>query len=202
MTQEALAAKLIRNKILKSSSIIQAFLNVDRADFVLPHHKNIAYEDGPLSIGDDATISQPSTVAFMFELLQSQAGQKILDIGSGSGWTTAMLADVILKKGRVIGTEISPILVEFGRNNLSKYNYENVEIWQADKYLGAFDEAPFDRILVSATSTKIPEQLITQLAPGGIMVLLVNQTIQKVEKISEDEIQITEFPGFVFVPLK
>jgi protein-L-isoaspartate(D-aspartate) O-methyltransferase len=200
--QESLAAKLIRNKVLKSPHVIESFLNVDRMDFVLPEHQALAYEDSPLSIGADATISQPTTVAFMLELLQPQAGQKILDVGAGSGWTTAILADIAGEKGRVIGTELEPILVDYGRINLEKYNFENAEIWQADKILGAQDEAPFDRILVSAMAQKIPQHLIDQLDPGGIMVLPVLNSIVKVQKLSENEMEISDFPGFVFVPLR
>jgi protein-L-isoaspartate(D-aspartate) O-methyltransferase len=202
MTNEALVAKLIRTKILKTPHLIEALLNVDRRDFVQPEHQDLAYEDSPLSIGEGATISQPTTVAFMLELLQPQPGHKILDVGSGSGWTTALLAEIVSEKGRVIGLELIPELVEFGRTNLNKYSYSNAEIWQAGKKIGAQDSAPFDRILVSAAAVSVPDQLIQQLKPGGIMVLPVQNSVVKVEKISDTQSQMYDFPGFAFVPLK
>jgi len=118
---ESLISELIEQGYLKTPRIIRAFKKIDRADFVLPEFKNSAYLNVPLPIGHGQTISQPLTVAFMFELLQPEVGDKILDIGSGSGWTTALLAEIMSKMGKVFSIEIVPELCEFGEGNVRKY---------------------------------------------------------------------------------
>src|SRR3989344_5813208 len=180
MTREELLTHL-KARILKTPRVIEAFEKIDRKDFVLPEDQAYAYEDHPLSIGYGGTISQPYTVAFMLELLRPEPADKILDIGSGSGWTTALLAHIVSQKGmtndqllmtRVIGLEIVPELVEFGQKNLAKYNFPNAEIRQAQKGVaGLPEESPFDKILVSAAAEKIPEELIKQLSAPGRLVI-------------------------------
>ena len=107
--------------VLKSPSLKKAYLQIDRKDFVLPKYEDEAYEDHPLPIGYGQTISQPTTVFFMLELLSAKLGDHILDVGSGSGWTTALLGSIVGKKGGVVGVDIVSELVEYGRNNLKKY---------------------------------------------------------------------------------
>lgn len=194
--------KLIGGGMLKTPRIIDAFKKIDRADFVPDEYKDEAYGDYPLPIGYGQTISQPSTVAFMLELLQPEEGNKILDVGSGSGWTTALLAQIVGSSGRVWGLELVPELVEFGRKNLGKYNFSWAEIHQAGAELGLPQEAPFDRILVSAAGEEMPPELISQLKAGGRLVIPIQNSVWKVDKISEKEIAKEEFPGFIFVPLK
>ena len=133
MNNSNLVEKLKVDGFLKMPAIISAFQKIDRADFVLPQYSNEAYEDYPLPIGHGQTISQPATVAFMLELLQPKIGEKILDIGAGSGWATALLAEIVGKDGKVYGLEIISELVEFGKNNLGKYNFNNAEILLAGK---------------------------------------------------------------------
>lgn len=198
---KSLVEKLSIAGILKSKSIISAFLHVDRADFVLPEHIKNAYHDNPLSIGFGQTISQPTTVAIMLELLNTQNGEKILDVGSGSGWTTALLADIIGPKGEVFGIEIVPELVKFGQKNLGKYNYPQAKIIQAGNNLGFPEEAPFDRILVSAASNNIPKELIQQLDTEGIMVIPVRHSVYRIRKKPDGKLEKEEFFGFSFVPL-
>ena len=160
-----------------------------------------ANENYPLPIGFGQTISQPFTVAFMLKLLSPQEGDKVLDVGCGSGWTTALLANLVGKTGKVFGVEIIPELVEFGRKNLAKYNFPNAEIVQAGAELGLPSEAPFDRILVSAAAEEIPETLLRQLKAPGVMVLPVKNVIVQIKKDATGEISKKEFPGFAFVPL-
>ena len=207
MFNDLMIKELIKKGVLKTALIINAFKKTDRADFVLSDFKKEAYRDYPLPIGYNVTISQPTTVAFMLELLEPKKGDKILDIGSGSGWTTELLSQIVGKKGKVFGVEIIPELVEFGRKNLSKYNkknvfYKNAEIILAKKdILGFSKKAPFDKILVSAMAKKLPKELVNQLSISGILVIPIKNSIWRIDKISENEIKEKEFYGFNFVPL-
>ncbi|KKR97711.1 MAG: hypothetical protein UU49_C0025G0001 [Candidatus Magasanikbacteria bacterium GW2011_GWC2_41_17] len=207
MFNDLMIKELIKKGVLKTALIINAFKKTDRADFVLSDFKKEAYRDYPLPIGYNVTISQPTTVAFMLELLKPKKGDKILDIGSGSGWTTELLSQIVGKKGKVFGVEIIPELVEFGRKNLSKYNkknvfYKNAEIILAKKdILGFSEKAPFDKILVSAMAKKLPKELVNQLSISGILVIPIKNSIWRIDKISENEIKEKEFYGFNFVPL-
>lgn len=202
MNQKKLIKHLISNNVLESESIIGAFDKIDRADFVLEEYLHEAYEDHPLPIGFGQTISQPTTVAFMLELLQPNAGDKILDVGTGSGWTTALLASIVGPHGRIFGVEIIPELAGFGRKNLLKYNFPNAKILQSGDKVGLPAEAPFDKILVSAAGENLPEDLVAQLKIGGRMVIPIKNSIWKIDKISDTETSKDEFPGFIFVPLK
>ena len=160
-----------------------------------------AYEDCALPIGYGQTISQPYTVAFMLELLGPKEKDKILDVGSGSGWTTALLSKIVGEKGKVFGLERIPELVDFGKKNLSKYGFNNYKIMQAKETLGLSEEAPFDKILVSATAQDLPQDLIDQLRIGGIMVIPIKDAILKIVKLSENKTDTQKFIGFAFVPL-
>src|SRR3990170_6021596 len=131
MTKADLIQELIETGYLKTPRIIDAFQNIDRVDFVPEPFKGEAYENYPLSIGFGQTISQPLTVAFMLELLQPKEGEKILDVGAGSGWLSALLAYIVgnpLRQpanggGKIIGIERIPELKEMAEKNISKYNY-------------------------------------------------------------------------------
>lgn len=170
--------------------------------FVREGDKDLAYLDKPLLIGEEQTISQPLTVAFMLELLQPNKGDKVLDIGSGSGWTTALLANIVGKKGYVVGLEIIPSLVKFGRKNLNKLDIKNAEIRKADeKSLGILGKS-FDKILVSAAAENIPTDLYDQLNKNGALVIPVKNSIFKITKDNHDNISKKEYHGFMFVPLK
>ncbi len=200
MTKNQLLEKL-QAGFLKTPRIIRSFEKIDRADFVPAEFQAEAYGDYPLSIGQGQTISQPSTVVFMLELLAPRPGEKILDLGAGSGWTTALLAEIVGSDGKVVGIEAVSFLVKFGRKNLVKYNFSQAEIISAGSQLGSPDQAPFDRILVSAAAEKLPEQLVNQLKIGGRLVLPINQSLWRINKDSGGGLIKEEFPGFVFVPL-
>jgi len=189
-------------KVLQRSALLNAFETYDRADFVTEDYLPEAYEDYALPIGYDQTISQPTTVAFMLELLDISEGEHVLDVGSGSGWTTALLANLVGDKGSVVGVEIVPELVSFGRKNIEKYGIKNAEIVSAVDEIGFPKNGPYDKILVSASATDaVPEELLVQLKPGGVIVIPVGQSLFQVRKISEDDFQTKEFPGFSFVEL-
>lgn len=200
---EKLVQSMIDSGFLKTSNIIEAFRSIDRADFIRKENLFESYDDYPLPIGYNATISQPSTVAFMLEKLEPKKGDKILDIGSGSGWTTALLAYLIGEKGQVYGVELVPELVEFGQKNLKKYKFENAQILPAKKEMvGLVEYAPYDKILVSASAKELPQELINQLKIGGRLIIPIRSSIWKIDKISKDKINKEEFFGFTFVPLK
>lgn len=194
-------------QVLKSDRVKNAFKAVDRKDFVKGDYSVEAYEDYPLPIGEDQTISQPTTVAFMLELLDVKEGHAILDVGSGSGWTTALLAELVGKNGTVIGLEVKDALVEFGQNNVGKYDYPQVEIRKSTGGAPHLDEAPFDRILISAAVNEIPDAFITQLKDNGIIVLPVQNSVVKVTKVPHTkekgyELEEETYDGFRFVPFE
>ncbi len=190
------------NEVLSSPEIVEAFSSISRETFLPEEYKSFAGEDRPLNIGYGQTNSQPSTVAFMLELLQPQTGDTVLDVGAGSGWTTALLAHIVGKKGRVYGVEIVEELVEFGNNNLNMLSVKNASIQLADKEIGLASKAPFDRILVSAAAQNMPQALIDQLAFGGRMVLPIDYSIWSLDKQADGSIDTNEYPGFAFVPLR
>jgi protein-L-isoaspartate(D-aspartate) O-methyltransferase len=194
---------LKERKVLKTEEIINAFLKIDRKDFVREEYKDQAYFDTPLPTLMGQTISQPYVVAFMLELLQPQKGQRILDIGFGSGWTTSLLAEIVGENGKVYGIEIVPEVFEFGKKNIEKYNFLQkgiVELFLMDGSKGLPEKAPFDRILVSAASKKVPEEMILQLKDGGILVIPDFEGLWKIKKIN-GKIEKEYHYGFSFVPL-
>ena len=178
-----------------------AFKAVPRKNFLPGRAKTAAILDMPLSIGYGQTNSQPTTVRMMLEWLDAQPSNKVLDVGSGSGWTTALLSHLVAPKGKVIAVERVPELVEFGRKNCEKLGLKNVEFHQADDVFGWPEGAPYNRILVSAAAREIPPELIDQLAPGGRMVIPVKNSIFVINKDKKGQLQSHEHPGFVFVPL-
>lgn len=202
MEREELFQHLKENSnVLSNESLTRAFEKINRADFVGIDYASEAYEDYALPIGFEQTISQPTTVAFMLELLGVKEGDRVLDIGSGSGWTTALLAEIVGESGQVIGVEVIPELVDLGNKNLSLYDYPQASIVQASNEIGYSAEAPYDKILVSASAPFLPEELLGQLKVGGTMVIPVEDAIYQIIKISDDETEDKSYPGFRFVPL-
>lgn len=200
MTNETLIAFLKETGAIQTPAVEEAFRAVDRAQFVPEEARPVAYLDTALPLGAGQTISQPTVVAYCLELLRMRRGARVLDVGSGSGWTTALLAHIAGPTGSVIGIERIPALVSFGSENLSAYAFPNAHIEQATRELGLAEAAPFDRILVSAAAEDMPEGLARQLADGGRMVIPIRNAICAVDR-SGDTFSKTCREGFVFVPL-
>lgn len=173
----------------------------DRRDFVQESQKRRAHLDQPLPIGFGQTISQPSTVARMLSWLDPSQNDRTLDIGSGSGWTSAILSQLAGPNGKVDAVERIPELVEFGRSNCSKYNLQNVEFFQAGDTYGLPDRAPYDRILVSASAHELPTELLGQLKIGGKLVIPVVNDILEITKTSPGSHDTRTHHGYMFVPL-
>ncbi len=178
-----------------------AFQAIPRRYFLPKEVVGEAELDVPLPIGYGQTNSQPYTVGFMLGLLDVQAGHKILDVGSGSGWTTALLSHIVGPKGHVFALEKVPELVVFGRQNCQNLKLKNVSFHQAGQDYGLPEQAPYDRILVSASAHNLPDTLIQQLKIGGKMVIPVRETILEITKTGVDSYDAVKHPGFVFVPL-
>ncbi len=200
---EQLIQQLIESGVLKTPEIIDAFRAVDRANFVPEERKDEAYRNVPLPIGFGQTISQPETVAFMLELLQAKKGEKIMDVGAGSGWQSALLAQIVGEKGKILSIEIIPELKQFGYQNISKYGFLQdgiIESLSLNAEAGMPEEAPFDKIIAAASANFVPQEWKHQLKIGGRIVIPIKESIWLVEKTAKNEFKETEYPGFLFVP--
>lgn len=207
----ALIDDLISGGWLKTPRIIEAFRKIKRVDFLPEDTKNLPELNEALPIGHNQTISQPLVVAFMMEQLEPKEGEKILDIGSGSGWTSALLSEIVGEKGKVVAVELVPELKEFGEKNAAKYNFVEkgiVEFICADGSKGYPKIASrpelvegFDKILASATAEKCFPAWKEQLKIGGRIVTPIGSSIWLFVKKSKEEFTEVEYPGFAFVPL-
>jgi len=202
-TLDSLIQRMKDRGVLTSPALEEAFLKMDRRFFVPDHLKEQCYGDYPLSIGAGQTISQPSTVAFMLELLSVEKGNRILDVGAGSCWTTALLAALTGDTGQVIGLERVETLADFGKSNLDKVKVPNARVHHANGFYGWEDQAPYDRILVSAAADQVPEALINQLQKGGKLVIPLRDFWGNMLLITKDEqgnLHRKTHAGFAFVP--
>lgn len=185
-----------------SKPILRAFEKVEREDFVPKHIKPYAYEDNAQPIGHCQTTSQPYTIGVMLDLLDLKPRQKVLEVGSGSGYVLALLSQIVGKKGKVYGIDIIKALVEQSREVLK--GYENVMVYHRDGNLGLKEKAPFSRILISAALKQIPKTLIDQLKQGGILVAPIGaryeQALIAFEKKKDKLVIKKEILGFIFVP--
>lgn len=198
--KEQLIKEIMDYGALRSKEIIAAFKKVQREEFVLPQFRDHAYANEPLPIAAGQTISQPLTVVAMTEALQPEKGQKILEVGAGSGYQAAILAEVVGKKGKIITTEIIREIAAFAEENLKRCGYNNVVVIQHDGSLGYEKEKPYDRIIVTAAAPNIPQPLLAQLKKGGRLVIPVGDQMMLVEK--NKEIKKTFLGYYAFVPLK
>lgn len=200
--QEEMVRTQIIARGINNKAVIEAMRNVPRHLFVPYNTRTFAYNDQPLPIGHNQTISQPYIVAYMTQALDAKAGDKVLEIGTGSGYQAAILAEMGVE---VYTIEIIPELAETAKRNLKRTGYDNVHTYCGNGYKGWPDEAPFDAIIITAAPESIPQALVDQLKTGGTMILPVGprestQTLKKVVKKSKGIRQTTLLP-VRFVPM-
>jgi protein-L-isoaspartate(D-aspartate) O-methyltransferase len=211
--KSALLTKLVAEGVLRSSKVKQAMSRVPREGFLPDRVRSHAYIDCPLPIGYGQTISAPHMVAMMAEALEVEAGQIILEIGSGSGYHAAVLAELVTPitlapQGHIYSVEIIPELAAFARKNLKQAGYEDrVTIILGDGSLGHPEQAPYDRISVTAAAPQIPEALVMQLKIEGMLVIPVGNTLfyqklLKVRKQGEAKTSLSIVSDVAFVPLR
>jgi len=184
MDFEAARAELIEqlSTEIKNKRVLAAMRAIPRELFTPPESRHLAYEDKPLPIGYEQTISQPFIIALMTEALELTGKEKVLEIGTGSGYQAAILAELA---GKVITTERVKPLAEMARKLLDKLGYTNIEVQLAEETLGWRRQAPYDAIMVTAAAPKVPPELIAQLAIGGRLVIPVgSRQVQELCKIS------------------
>jgi len=179
-----------------------AFDAVPREEFLPVGSRSRASYDGPIAIGHAQTNSQPSTVAAMLRLLDAQPGQRVLDVGAGSGWTTALLAHLVGPSGLVVGVELEPDLAAWGEQNVRRTSGDWASIRLATPgVLGVPELAPYDRILVSAEPGRIPSALLDQLGDPGRMVLPVAGVMIVVDRNGGEDCT-SRHGHYQFVPLR
>lgn len=189
---------------IKDKRIEKAMLKVKRELFVPPEYREDAYVDTPLPIPGNATISAPHMHCIYLHALELKEGEKVLEVGFGSGILLAYIKEIIGKKGRVIGIEINPETFKFGKENLRKAGYKGIKLILGDGSKGLEKEAPFDKILISAACPEVPKPLIEQLKPGGFLIAPVGGIsggqelirLRKNEKIKEESLG-----SVIFLPL-
>lgn len=194
-------AKLVEEKGIKDEKVLEAIKTIPRHLFMDSSFEDHAYQDKPFPIAADQTISQPYTVAFQTELLQVSKGMSVLEIGTGSGYQTAVLCEMGAK---VYSIERQQELFKKTKLFLSKLGYRPKYLGFGDGYKGLPEYAPFDRIIVTAGAPEIPKPLMSQLKIGGKLVIPVGKNVQimtLLERKSENEFEKTEFGEFRFVPL-
>jgi protein-L-isoaspartate(D-aspartate) O-methyltransferase len=203
---ERLINHLIRVGALKTPRIIEAFRKVPRHLFVREDYLDHAYDDIPLPTFRGQTISQPYTVAIMTEALNPKPREKILEIGAGSGWQSALLGYCVGPKGRIITIEMEPVLVEFARENIEKVKLKNVKVIQGDGKKGYPKEAPYDKCIITAACPEIPKPVIKQVKNRGRIVAPVGdffgQRMIVLDKVSERRFKKKDLGSFIFVPLR
>ncbi len=211
---ETLVDSLTRQGLLRSPKIIKAMLAVPRAKFLPEDAQSYSVMDTPLPIGFGQTISAPHMVAIMNEALQLEVGQKVLEVGAGSGWHSATIAEVIAPHGaprsewgHVYTVEIVQGLAEIARKNIMNEGYgDRVTITYGDGSKGYPQKAPYDRVLVTAAAPCVPRPLVEQLKPEGIMLIPVGsvsmfQTLIKITKGADGTLKEENLGGVAFVPL-
>ena len=200
---DALIIHMKNTGFLNDKRVESAIKSIPRHNFIPKSLLDRSYENGPLPIMNGQTISQPSVVSRMTEWLDVKEGQKILEIGSGSGWQSAILSKLV-GTGKIFTIERHENLANFARENLKRSDVKNVQVIHDDGRLGLPDEAPFDRIIITAACKEIPKILFEQLALNGLLLAPVGENIQSLKllkKTTKGIVEIKNQEGYVFVPL-
>lgn len=198
----AAAARRLRATLNASQiepRVVAAMMNVPRHDFVPAEDRAFAYDDAPLPIGLGQTISQPSLVGKMTEVLQLNRMSRVLEIGTGCGYQTAILAELA---SHVCSIELEPELSATAAIRLRRLGYRNIETRVGDGYLGWPERAPFDAIIVTASASHVPPALVEQLRAGGRMVIPVEDELRLLSKNARGEVTETFLGHVAFVPLR
>lgn len=205
MKKDQLIEGLVKSGYIKSPPVKKAFESVSREDFLPNHQKSTAYADTPLGIPAGQTISAPSMIAIMLEAAQLSRGLKVLEIGAGSGYNAALIAEIV-GGGNVVTMERLPDLVAFARINLEKSGYGKIRVIKGDGTLGYKKEAPYDRIMVTAAAPKISKHWVDQLKAGGLIIAPVGdrhfyQELVVAKKSKDGSLGEQRKGGCAFVPL-
>ncbi|HUY92844.1 MAG TPA: protein-L-isoaspartate(D-aspartate) O-methyltransferase [Pirellulales bacterium] len=199
--RQSMVDRQLRARDIDDPEVLAAFNRVPRHRFVPPILQHLAYADEPLPIGHAQTISQPYVVALMTQLAKPKRHGRALDVGVGSGYQTAVLAELC---DEVYGIEIIGPLAEAASRRLAELGYKNVEVRTGDGYRGWPEHAPFDCIIVAAAADHVPQPLIDQLAPGGRLVLPVGhgwQELAVIEKQDDGSVRRLDYGPVAFVPM-
>ncbi|MBI2652810.1 protein-L-isoaspartate(D-aspartate) O-methyltransferase [Candidatus Woesearchaeota archaeon] len=184
---------------------LNAFKEVNREEFIPEELKNAAYQDMPLPLLRGKTISQPTTVMIMTHALELEPGEKVFEIGTGSGYQAAIIAKIVGPKGKVTTTEVVPELIQFARQNLKTAKINNVFIYEDDGSNGMSPDAPFDKIIITAACKEFPKPLLEQLKPNGIIVGPVGdkyeQEMVRGVKGKDGHLQLDFLGQFLFTPM-
>ncbi|PIY59791.1 protein-L-isoaspartate O-methyltransferase [Candidatus Woesearchaeota archaeon CG_4_10_14_0_8_um_filter_47_5] len=202
--KEALISSWQSRGIITDQRIIDAFRAIPREHFMSKHYKEYAYDDTAYPLFSGSTISQPTTVLLMTQWLKPEKGQKILEIGTGSGYQAALLSLLVGPRGTIFTAEIIPELARYAREKIKALGLSNITLLQADAGTGYESRAPYDRIIITAACPKIPSPLIDQLKTGGILVAPVGeigiQTMMRLTKRKEGYTK-EHLGSFAFVPM-
>ncbi|MDI7260091.1 MAG: protein-L-isoaspartate(D-aspartate) O-methyltransferase [Thermodesulfobacteriota bacterium] len=198
--RERMVQTQIKDRGVKDARVLAAMLKVERHRFVPKEYQSRAYSDQPLPIGEGQTISQPYIVAVMTELLELKGEEKVLEIGTGSGYQAAILAELVKE---VYTIEIVEPLATMAKNRLLELEYRNIQVKAGDGYLGWPEVAPFDAIIVTAAPDHIPKPLLDQLKEGGRLVVPVGTHSQELKKVVKrsGRIETTGIISVIFVPM-
>ena len=200
-TNKKFIEQLVQDGRIKTKAVTDAFFKIDRINFVPDDLKDETYLDVPIPILSGMTTSQPSTIAFMLEKLRPRKGERVLEIGTGSGYLTALLAALVGSRGEVFSVEYFPELKNFAEFNLRRYDFRNITLLTGDGKTGLPQKAPFDKIVSSAEVKEIPRAWEGQLKIGGSLLTPINSKIVLAKKVAKDKFDAEFFSAFSFVPL-
>ena len=201
--REAMVERHLRRRGISEQHILDAFLAVPREEFISDEYEHLAYGDHPLPIEAGQTISQPYIVGLTIQAAGIKPGDKVLEVGAGSGYAAAVISRIA---GEVIGIERQHDLVEVARERLKRLGYDNVDIVEGDGTRGCPEHAPFDAIVAAASGSHVPKAFLEQLKPGGRVVMPVGdpgwvQELVKVTKKHDGTLERENLGGVRFVPL-